>query len=179
MTGTSELRGYFYSGNRYYSVKSSAGSKTSSAGAPVEDYDVTELTIEELENLIASCGVSSSSAHHTARSFLLQESPPTSNMQNRVLEIATDADFEYFSAEGGGASANASILAILNALDAIYEAQLMLSITVTFQNAWNTASDPYSSSDAGTLLDQFTNYWRSNFSGSVNYDVAHLWTGAI
>jgi hypothetical protein len=91
-----------------------------------------------------------------------------------VVEIATDADFEFFQLHG--TASNDVILGILNQVDGIYFAELNMGFTVTFQNVWATADDPYTTTDAETLLDEFTNVWRET-RAEVGRDVAHLFTG--
>ncbi|HSQ23264.1 MAG TPA: M12 family metallo-peptidase, partial [Pyrinomonadaceae bacterium] len=95
----------------------------------------------------------------------------------KIAEIATEADFEYTSALGGSAAANSDILSIMNQVQAIYERDIGLTFTVTFQHTWATPNDPYSASgDAAAVLREFTNYWNANFAGSRG-DLAHMWTG--
>jgi Metallo-peptidase family M12 len=95
----------------------------------------------------------------------------------KVAEIATEADFEYTSALGGSAAANSDILSIMNQIQAIYERDIGLTFTVSFQHTWDTPNDPYKASgDAAAVLQEFTSYWNANFAGSRG-DVAHMWTG--
>ena len=95
----------------------------------------------------------------------------------KVAEIATEADFEYTSALGSSAAANSDILSIMNQVQAIYERDIGLTFTVSFQHTWDTANDPYNASgDAAAVLREFTNYWNANFAGSRG-DLAHMWTG--
>jgi hypothetical protein len=98
----------------------------------------------------------------------------------KVVEIATEADFEYVQGVGGtAAAANQDILSIMNQIQAIYQRDIGLTFTVVFQHAWDT---PDSYTTAGpeapvvNLLHSFTNYWNANFAKSPR-DVAHLWTG--
>jgi hypothetical protein len=94
----------------------------------------------------------------------------------KVVEIATEADFEYVSQFGGSSTnTNNDILDIMNQVQAIYERDIGLTFTVVFQRAWTTA-DPYSTSGpkqpAANLLDSLT----ANYTGP-NRDDVHLWTG--
>src|SRR5438128_1274257 len=98
----------------------------------------------------------------------------------KVVEIATEADFEYVQGiNGTAAGANNDILSIMNQIQAIYERDIGLTFTVVFQHAWDTA-DSYTTAGnaqpAVNLLNSFTNYWNANFAGTPR-DVAHLWTG--
>jgi hypothetical protein len=95
----------------------------------------------------------------------------------KVVEIATEADFEYTNALGGSANANNDILGIMNGIQAIYQRDIGLTFSVVFQHTWATSADPYSASgNAGAVLNEFTNYWNANFANTPR-DVTHLWTG--
>jgi len=95
----------------------------------------------------------------------------------KLAELATEADFEYTSALGGSAAANSDILSTMNQVQAIFERDIGLTFTVSFQHTWDTANDPYNASgDAAAVLREFTNYWNANFAASRG-DVAHMWTG--
>lgn len=93
-----------------------------------------------------------------------------------TVELATEADYEYVTTLGSSENAASEILDILNQVEGVYQSELGLIFEVVFQHSWNTTSDPYSSTAASTILQEFTNHWNSNFS-SVNYDMAHMWTG--
>ena len=93
-----------------------------------------------------------------------------------VADVATEADYEFVTAMGDSAKADTAILEILNQVDGIYQSQLSLSLRVVYQHSWATSVEPYNSTAPSTLLDQFRNHWGANF-GSVNYDLAHMWTG--
>jgi hypothetical protein len=95
----------------------------------------------------------------------------------KLAELATEADFEYTSALGGSAAANSDILSIMNQVQAIFERDIGLTFTISFQHTWDTANDPYTADgDAAAILREFTSYWNANFAGSRG-DVAHMWTG--
>ncbi|PYS74599.1 MAG: hypothetical protein DMF73_03145 [Acidobacteria bacterium] len=96
----------------------------------------------------------------------------------KVVEIATEADFEYVQGVGGtAAAANNDILSIMNGIQAIYERDIGLTFTVVFQHAWDTPTDPYTTSgDALAMINEFKTVWNRDFSGTAR-DVAHLWTG--
>jgi len=95
----------------------------------------------------------------------------------KVVEIATEADFEYTNALGSSANANNDILSVMNGVQAIYQRDIGVTFNVVFQHTWATPNDPYSASgNAGAVLTEFTNYWNANFANTPR-DVAHLWTG--
>jgi hypothetical protein len=95
----------------------------------------------------------------------------------KVVEIATEADFEYVNAAGGSSATNNEILGVMNQVQAIYQRDIGLTFSVVFQHTWASANEPYTASgDAVAVLNEFTNYWNSNFAGTPR-DVTHLWTG--
>ena len=94
----------------------------------------------------------------------------------RVVDLATEADFEYFQFFGSAVAANNEIITIMNQVEGIYDAQLGLQFSIVFQSVWATASDPYTTTAASAALDEFADFWIAN-RGSVSRDLAHMWTG--
>jgi hypothetical protein len=93
-----------------------------------------------------------------------------------TAQVATEADYEYVTASGGAAAANATILDVLNQVDGIYSTELSVSLQVIYQHAWSTADDPYTSTSASTMLGEFRDHWNANFY-TTPFDLAHMWTG--
>jgi Metallo-peptidase family M12/Reprolysin family propeptide/FG-GAP repeat len=95
----------------------------------------------------------------------------------RVIEIATEADFEFVNSNSGSASAaNAKILSILNMVDGVYQNELGLTVRVSFQHTWSTA-DSYDGTSINTLLNSFVSYWNTNFpAAQYPRDTAHLFS---
>jgi hypothetical protein len=109
----------------------------------------------------------------------LEKLPGTAEVDGlagRVVQLATDADYEYVTAAGGPAAANAEILSVMNQVEAVYEREVGLTFEITYQHVWAAPNDPYTSTDPGTLLNELTNHWNANF-GNIVRDLAHLWTG--
>jgi Metallo-peptidase family M12/Calx-beta domain/Putative binding domain, N-terminal len=94
----------------------------------------------------------------------------------RVIDLATEADFEYFTFFGNATNANNEILSIMNQVEGIYNAQFGLQFTIVFQSVWADSADPYFSTDKDAFLDEFTNYWNYHHA-RVFRDLAHMWTG--
>ncbi|HET6890583.1 MAG TPA: M12 family metallo-peptidase, partial [Pyrinomonadaceae bacterium] len=95
-----------------------------------------------------------------------------------VAELATEADFEYRQLFASAAATNNDIANIMNQVDGIYDTQLGIKISIVFQRVWETNTDPYTSTDAGVLLNQFRTGYNGSFGGSPPArDIAHLWTG--
>lgn len=102
------------------------------------------------------------------------KSAPGAAVSLKQAQVATDADFEFYQAHG--ANSNSFIEGILNQVDGIYQAQLDLKLVISFENVFTTVSQPYSSTDAPTLLGQFRTEWNTN-RATVQRDIAHLFTG--
>ncbi len=97
--------------------------------------------------------------------------------EQRVIKLATEADFQFVTQLGGATQANNQILSTLNMVEGIFERELNLSISVTYQHTWSM-SDPFDSTTSKTLLDSFLNYWNVNLTHSqYPRDAAHLFSG--
>ncbi len=175
----SVLRGFFKEGKDYYSV--------SSASETRNVVEVTKLNQSDVVAMIENCGAPKSQEliaafEKSSASFSNSSAGPIQTFsQNSAfatfqeLEVATDADFEYFNIFG--TNTNAQILAILNSVDAIYRDQLGIAISVSFQNFWSNSSDPYTGSNAENILNQFAIFWDSNRSLVPAFDVFTLFSG--
>ncbi|MGE3173556.1 MAG: zinc-dependent metalloprotease family protein [Planctomycetota bacterium] len=93
-------------------------------------------------------------------------------------EIACEADFQYYQLNGSNSTATQNdITGVINAVETIYLADVQIGYALT-QILVNTSSatNPYTSSVAGTLLNQFRNNWNGTHGG-IQRDIAHLFTG--
>ncbi len=94
-----------------------------------------------------------------------------------VAELAADADFEYFQDYGSNVDTVTSrINSVINTVNVQYERDVDITHLITTIIVRSAETDPYSSTDAVTLLNQFRNHWQSNQSG-VQRDLAQLFTG--
>ena len=92
-------------------------------------------------------------------------------------ELALDADFEYYQSKGSStANTTANMENVINAMNSQYEADCSITHYISHVIVRTTNNDPYSSTSAGTLLNQMTSHWY-NQQGSVQRDVAELFTG--
>ena len=122
------------------------------------------------------CGVSLAKKIDTTSK---QVAPQTSTASSSALivELATEADYEYVTALGGSVNANNEILSIMNQVEGVYETELGITFQIVYQNTWATQNDPYTTTaDSIKVLDEFKNYWNANFT-HINRDLAHMWTG--
>jgi DNA-binding beta-propeller fold protein YncE len=91
----------------------------------------------------------------------------------RLVELAIDTDYEYFSLFGDAGDAAAYIVQLYGAVSDIYLRDVNARLEVVFVRLWDTPTDPYTDSDP---LDQFVDEWTVN-QGGVDRDVAQLLTG--
>ncbi len=132
------------------------------------------------ENNTSICGVTS----EQEKAFLSQVESSALALQSvvstcRILELATDADFEWFQLYGN--NSNNQILAIINMLQGVYQNTFNLEIVVVFQNVFTTVNDPYTAdplTQAGStaLVGEMRTHWENNF-GDIDKDLAHLFVG--
>jgi hypothetical protein len=94
----------------------------------------------------------------------------------RNIQLANEGDGQLFQRYGNPGVFN-FMSGVVNNVDGIYGGQLNLDVTVVFQQAWsNPSTDPYTSLDATTTLNQFRNWWESNMGGTAR-DAAHHFSG--
>jgi Metallo-peptidase family M12/Secretion system C-terminal sorting domain len=91
----------------------------------------------------------------------------------KELELAVDADYEYFQTYGSNSSSN--ILSILNQVEGVYESTFRLRFRITYLNVWNTANDPYTLASSPGTVTELKNYWNNNM-GFVSRDLVHLFS---
>ena len=142
------------------------------AGRPAGTYSVARSS--DLPDPGGLCGVTNELGFDETGN-----GPATSNLGTglQLAEIAFDADFEFFQRNGSSVQATIDdIERIMNRVDTIYVRDVDVTIQLTGIVVRSNAADPYSTSDAGQLLDQFRNHWNANFSG-IRRDLAHLFTG--
>lgn len=91
-----------------------------------------------------------------------------------ALEVATEADYEYFQLYGQ--NSNDVILSVLNEVEGVYAQTFELDIQVTYQRIFATPDDPYVDSVSTYVLSGFRGHWEQNM-GNIQRDIAHFWTG--
>jgi hypothetical protein len=101
---------------------------------------------------------------------------PSRTAANRVIELATDADLAYVNLfQGSPTIARDEILRIMNFVEAIYERDLNLTFSTTFQHFWTT-QDPFTGANNAAYLASFQSYWNNNFT-AIARDTTHLFAG--
>lgn len=91
----------------------------------------------------------------------------------RLIEVAVDTDYEYYSLFAGEEAAAAYVVALFGAVSDLYMRELQARVVVTYIRLWNEPNDPY---DQPNPLSSFVNEWNTN-QRSVHRDTAHLLTG--
>ena len=163
--GRLTISGFLQADGVFYSLK------TDPAAAGV--LFARELSASDLSDLLSHCGVELNGAP-------LSELPSggVGATALKQAEMATEADYEYFQQYGSNqSSVNAAILSIMNGVAGIYEAQLNLTFSLTYQHVWTVSADPYTFTNSSQLLVQFENYWETNVRPGHPSDMVHLWTG--
>ncbi len=90
----------------------------------------------------------------------------------RVLEVATEADYEFSQLHG--TSTNSYIRAVLNAVDVIYSSSLGIRIKIVRQRTQGVPTRNSRSIEALDLLEEFR---RGEFASNSRADIRHLFTG--
>ena len=90
----------------------------------------------------------------------------------RVLEVATEADYEFSQLHG--ARTNSYIRAVLNAVDVIYSSSLGIRVKVVAQRTQGERARSSRTIEALDLLEEFR---RGEFASNSRADIRHLFTG--
>lgn len=95
-----------------------------------------------------------------------------------VLEIALDADFEYFSLFGSTLDTLAQMELIFNIVNDQYESEVGIRHAISDAIVRTTSSDPYTTSDSDELLDQLRDFYvTGEGNGTISGDLCFLFTG--
>jgi hypothetical protein len=106
----------------------------------------------------------------------LKQAAQASGLAGR-LQVSALADYEFFQYAGSAASARSRIATMFNDVDGIYSAQVGIQIELAGSiTVFQDPTDPFTSPDASTLLDELGDYRRSQSSLSGT-GVTHLVTG--
>ncbi len=97
---------------------------------------------------------------------------------DKLFEIGLDCDFQFYQYNNSNFKATQrDAEKIVANCEIIYERDVDISWEIRLIIVrQSSGGDPYTSNDAGTLLDQFHDYWCANYA-YVGRDTAHLMTG--
>jgi hypothetical protein len=120
-----------------------------------------------------SCGADTQS-EKVKKSQPSQGAPKTGD-DCRKLSIATESDFEMFSAS----STFSDILGNLNLVEGVYANFYDMDFIVVYQHECSTVADPYPTTESGCggfgTLQQFGAEWRTNFT-NIRIDITVLYS---
>ncbi len=102
------------------------------------------------------------------------DSGPRAALQ--IAELACDADYEYYLDWGSVAAVENRINTLINTMNQQYETEVGISHAITTILVRTSSNQPYTSTDATTLLYSFRDEWNANH-GNIQRDTAHLFTG--
>jgi hypothetical protein len=170
-----KIEGLIITGTERYFVEPARKFSTAATTADYVIYRETDVVTSETLH----CGVTLSEqvSKRVADAVISENttSALTPNQSLQSLQIATEADFEYVSANHGPAGAIHEILGIMNQVQGLFEIQLGLTLKISYQSAWDTPNQPYTSTNPSTLLSEVANFWNAN-RGTVARDAVHMWT---
>ena len=104
------------------------------------------------------------------------EDGPLAGTATYCAELAIDADYEYFLDYGSVTAVENRINSVINSMNNQYENEVDITHEITAIVVRSNPSDPYTTSNPDTLLDQFRSEWIVN-QGSIPRDVAQLFSG--
>ena len=131
------------------------------------------------EDIIASGGLCGAEDHMDVGRILEMLSVDKGNESLRgdvicTAQLGVDTDYEYY--QDWENNTESRIEQVVNAINSQYEDEVGLTHEITTIIVRSSSNDPYTSSNAETLLGQFGQEWETNQS-SVPRDLAHLFTG--
>jgi len=91
-----------------------------------------------------------------------------------TAQLATDADFEYFTRWGGTTWVNQRISAITNTMNVAYERDVNITHVISQSVIRTSSADPYTTTDPATLNAQIQTEWNGN---AGTRDAIQLFTG--
>ncbi|MCW5754769.1 MAG: hypothetical protein KIT24_08710 [Phycisphaeraceae bacterium] len=96
----------------------------------------------------------------------------------KECEIAIDADFQLYQLNGNSeANTIADVENVMAGVTNTYQLDVDITYRITLLIVrTSSASNPYTTNNASSLLQQFQNWWNAN-QASQQRDVAHLFTG--
>ncbi len=93
-----------------------------------------------------------------------------------IAELACDADYEFYLRHGGTTGVSDRIQLVINSMNTQYERDVDITHSIGTILVRTSASQPYTATNSGVLLNQFRTEWENN-QQSIVRDVAELFTG--
>ncbi|MEE8141689.1 MAG: M12 family metallo-peptidase, partial [Planctomycetota bacterium] len=164
-----DLRAMVYTDQGTWGIQPVSDSGQPGAANQYVVYSKNDLLIPE-----GFCGVSNDDAPE-----IPEGGAGPQGTGQKIADIGLDADREYYLINGSSLVATVNDMeSILNFVSNVYE-QPPISITyeITTVVVRTVEPDPYSSTSAGALLNQFDSAWSTSPENFIRRDVAHLFTG--
>ncbi|MCP3905578.1 MAG: hypothetical protein GY715_18280, partial [Planctomycetes bacterium] len=98
---------------------------------------------------------------------------PVATTGVRVIELAIETDYEYYTLHEDAASAAAYVLELYGAVSDLYERDLDMRLEITFVRIWDDPDDLFNEPNP---LGPFQTYWENNMT-TVPRDAAQLLSG--
>ena len=145
-------------------------------GASPEHHVVYERA--QILRTSQSCGADLlANTHRVPTPSLAGGGASTAGSTLYTAELGIDADYEYYQDYGSSTTtASNRIQTVINTMNLQYESEVSITHEITSILVRTSSNQPYTSSDASTLLNQFRNEWNSN-QGGIQRDVAQLFSG--
>ncbi len=167
----SKIEGYFFTGSDKFFVEPASHFSLSAQPDDLIIYKAEDI----LHPVSFNCDLHVQQKIAAAKELVASRIVPDV-ISFRVIEIATDADFEYVSSMGNSLAANADIFNSINMVEGVYENELGITFDIVFQHTWATG-DPYAAANTDGLLRAVQAYWNANYpTTQVPRDTTHLWT---
>ncbi|MFO0826944.1 MAG: M12 family metallo-peptidase [Phycisphaerales bacterium] len=98
--------------------------------------------------------------------------------QPQTVEIAFDADFEFYQANGSSVVNTVNdIETVMNGVDFIYDRDVNIGFEFSAFVVRNNVADPYTTNVMTDLLCEFRTKWNSAPESAIQRDLAQLYTG--
>ncbi len=165
----SKIEGYFVTGGETYFIEPATNYSKSAASDEFVVYRRGDVLLDDS----FSCGSELIEKIERGKQMVGSSSVVT---PLRVVEIGTEADYDFVQSATDAAGANAKILSILNMVEGLYETELGLTLSVVLQHTYSTP-DALDGSNEVALLNSFRNDWETRYPTSAfPRDTSHLFT---
>ncbi len=166
--------GMFFDGQEYFAIEA-PGDSIVDTDVPVV-FRLADATVAPGAMSCGSTDLSMSAA--AAAESLVGELHTAAEAQGAIeeIEVGVIGDFEFTNAKGSDANAAAAITTRLNNVDGIFSSQVGVQISVTTIETFSTDTDPFTTNDAGNLLEQLSDYRLATPAQNSN-GLTHLYTG--
>lgn len=147
--------------------------------ARLPDAGIDDHVVYKGQDVIPSNGICGTVADevHGAAERLTGERGTACGADLCVAQIACDAD-RFFYAQQGSTTPGVTnrIALVMNSVNVVYERDVLIRHLITQIIVRTDASEPYNTTDPGSLLNQLAFEWNSNHT-DIPRDVVHMFTG--